>query len=175
MKYVELREKHQKEYNEFPLGYAFTNEQFDKMMENWGLDPKRDLDKIIGFKSVCGGFIQKKDVEPYRKMVEKINQEMTEALKNDDFFKEACLEEFFNHELCYNHWQGHYDVLTALSSSNSSDAPIIYGLSLRVVFIPISPNLLRASILSFGVSTPPSIFLAFILSGVIMLIFTCQL
>ena len=36
-KYDELREIHQKRVNEFPLMFAFNQEQFDNGMKNWGL------------------------------------------------------------------------------------------------------------------------------------------
>lgn len=42
--YRELRDRQQKEFNELPLGFAFSDKQFDEMMEKWGLDPEKDLD-----------------------------------------------------------------------------------------------------------------------------------
>lgn len=39
--YREMRERQQKEFNELPLGFAFSNEQFAEMMKGWGLDPVR--------------------------------------------------------------------------------------------------------------------------------------
>lgn len=44
--YRELRDRQQKEFNELPLGFAFSDKQFDEMMKKWGLDPEKDLDKI---------------------------------------------------------------------------------------------------------------------------------
>ena len=57
--YRELRDRQQKEFNELPLGFAFSDKQFDEMMGKWGLDPEKDLDKI--YRIPGGGFIQKKD------------------------------------------------------------------------------------------------------------------
>lgn len=37
--YRELRDRQQKEFNELPLGFAFSDKQFDEMMKKWGLDP----------------------------------------------------------------------------------------------------------------------------------------
>lgn len=37
--YRELRDRQQKEFNELPLGFAFSDKQFDEMMGKWGLDP----------------------------------------------------------------------------------------------------------------------------------------
>jgi len=36
-KYDEVKNRHQKRVNDFPLGFAFSNEQFKNMMEKWGL------------------------------------------------------------------------------------------------------------------------------------------
>lgn len=36
--YREMRERQQKEFNELPLGFAFSDEQFNKMMEGWGAE-----------------------------------------------------------------------------------------------------------------------------------------
>lgn len=58
-RYAVLREKQQEEFNKLPLGFAFSNKQFDEMMKGWGLDPDKDLDKI--YQIPGGGFVQKKD------------------------------------------------------------------------------------------------------------------
>ncbi|EJW93264.1 hypothetical protein EVA_18630, partial [gut metagenome] len=58
-KYAELRNRQQAEFNSLPLGFAFSNEQFSKMMKGWGLDPEKDCDKI--YRITCGSFIRKKD------------------------------------------------------------------------------------------------------------------
>lgn len=112
MKYIELREKHQKEFNSFPIRFAFSEEQFKQIMKEWGLDPVGDVKKIVALRGI-GGFIQKKDYKDFVDMNERQRKELKESLLNDDFFTEACLEEFYNHEMAYN-WQGHYDVLTTL-------------------------------------------------------------
>ena len=60
-KYKELRDRQQAEVNALPLGFAFSNRQFDEMMRGWGLDPEKDLDKIVSIGA--GGYIQKKGTE----------------------------------------------------------------------------------------------------------------
>lgn len=114
MRYTELKNKHQQEFNRFPLGFAFSWEQFKEMMEKWGLDPKNDLDKIARISDCCGGFIRKKDIPAYNALVQRLDKEMKTAMGNDDFFMEAAEYELANHEFVYNHYQGHYDTLTAL-------------------------------------------------------------
>lgn len=57
-RYQALSEKHQREFNKLPLGFAYSDKQFNEMMLKWGLHPKKDLDKLIRIPG--GGFIQKK-------------------------------------------------------------------------------------------------------------------
>ena len=57
--YEDLRQTQQREMDDFPLGAAFGNDQFEKMMNDWGFDPNKDIDKIISIGSGC--FIRKKD------------------------------------------------------------------------------------------------------------------
>lgn len=37
--YIEMRQRQQKEVNDFPCFFAFSDEQFNKGMENLGLKP----------------------------------------------------------------------------------------------------------------------------------------
>ena len=55
-RYAELREKHQKEFDKFPMKFAFSDKQFKEAMESLGLT-ENDTDKIIGIGA--GGFIRK--------------------------------------------------------------------------------------------------------------------
>ena len=60
-RYMELKRRQQEEFNALPLGFAFSQKQFNEMMENWDLDPGKDTDKI--YHVGAGGYIQKKDAE----------------------------------------------------------------------------------------------------------------
>lgn len=80
--YRELRDRQQKEFNELPLGFAFSDKQFDEMMEKWGLDPEKDLDKI--YRVPGGGFIQKKDHEHFHEVLDWHNVEMEAAKAADE-------------------------------------------------------------------------------------------
>ena len=57
--YRELLQKHQQEVNVLPIRYAFGEQQFREMMNAWGLDPEKDLDKIyrLGEDKTGDGFI----------------------------------------------------------------------------------------------------------------------
>jgi hypothetical protein len=59
--YLVLKDKHQKEVNEFPFFFAFSEEQFNKGMEKFGLKPD-ETDKICS-SGIASGFLLKTDAE----------------------------------------------------------------------------------------------------------------
>lgn len=97
--YVEMKERHQKEVNEFPMNFAFSDEQFKRAMEELGLT-ENDLDKVVSIGA--GGFIRKTDVKAYKEMGERQYKEFREAIEKDKvgdgFIKEMFLYELANHE-----------------------------------------------------------------------------
>lgn len=97
--YVEMKERHQKEVNEFPMNFAFSDEQFKRAMEELGLT-ENDLDKVVSIGA--GGFIRKADVKAYKEMGERQYKEFREAIEKDKvgdgFIKEMFLYELANHE-----------------------------------------------------------------------------
>jgi len=115
--YKELKARHQKEVDEFPFGFAFSNEQFEEMMNNWGLNPKKDKGEIrsIG----CGGFVRKSDSDAMHEMFNRHTKELDDAIANDEtgegFIYEMFLYEMYNHEYGYTHDPN--EVLTACGIS----------------------------------------------------------
>ena len=112
--YREMRERQQKEFNELPLGFAFSNEQFAEMMKGWGLDPDKDLNKI--YRIPGGGYIQRKDHDHFHEVLERQDAEMTAAKAADadgtGFLYQMFRYELANHEYGYT---GEYeDTLDAL-------------------------------------------------------------
>lgn len=97
-KYIELRNKHEKEFNDFPKSFAFSRQQFKEGMENLGLTEK-DIDKV--FSIGHGGFIRKTDVEACVKMCENHKNEIWDAINNDKT-GEAFIYDMFSFELA-NH------------------------------------------------------------------------
>lgn len=67
-KYEEIREKHQKEVNEFPIGFAFSDQQFEEQMKKLGLEPNQTNEVVS---TGGGGFIKKKDIESFEAMFKK--------------------------------------------------------------------------------------------------------
>lgn len=103
-KYEEIKNKHQKRVNDFPLGFAFSDEQFKNMMEKWGLTEK-DTDKIVSIDG--GGFLRKTDIEEYNKMWTEIRKEHKDLIDQDKtgdgYIKDMFTYELENHEYGYTY------------------------------------------------------------------------
>lgn len=113
-KYTVLRRKQQEEFDALPLGFAFSDMQFDEMMKKWGLDPEKDLDKIHRISSA--GFVQKKDHAHMHEVIDRHEKELQEAIAEDKtgdgFIYEMFYNELRNNEYGYT---GEYeDTLDAL-------------------------------------------------------------
>lgn len=97
--YTKLKNRHQQEVNDFPMFFAFSDKQFEEGMARFGLKPT-DTKKIYKLGNT-GGFYLRSDAQKLRDMFDRHNQEMSEAIKNDDdFVYQMFLYELANHEYC---------------------------------------------------------------------------
>ena len=98
--YEILKGKHQKEVNELPIFFAFSNEQFDEEMKKLGLKP-HETDKIYEFKNI-GGFYFKTDAEKIFGIFKQHEDELRDAIANDKtgdgFIYDMFYTELWNHE-----------------------------------------------------------------------------
>lgn len=78
--YEAMRQRQQKEVNDFPLGAAFSDKQFEEMMKNWGLTVN-DCDKICRIGS--GMFVRKSDRKAMHEMFDRHEKELQDAIKAD--------------------------------------------------------------------------------------------
>ncbi len=103
--YKEMMERQQQEVNNFPLGFAFGNKQFEEMMARWGLDAKKDNDLAQVASLFGGAYILKKDFPAYKDMCRRHHEEMAAAIEADKtgegFIYEMFLRELNNHEFGY--------------------------------------------------------------------------
>ena len=85
------------------MRFAFSQEQFNEVMKEWGLHPKKDLDKIA--RIPFGGFIQKKDAPLMHETFARHHKELQAALDADPtgagFIKDLFLYELDNPEVSY--------------------------------------------------------------------------
>lgn len=113
--YHEMKIRHQKAVNNFPIYFAFSNEQLGRMFKELGLNPQKDLDKIAAIPGT-GGFILKKDIGAYQEMCKKQYEELQNAISEDKdgtgFIYQMFRYELANHEFGYTGDAD--DALTAL-------------------------------------------------------------
>lgn len=102
-KYLELKTKHQKEVNEFPMFFAFSNEQFEKGMLKFGYTP--DQTDMIYKLGNTGGFYRRSDADALHEMFDRHERERTEAIASDPtgdgYIYDMFLYELRNHEYGY--------------------------------------------------------------------------
>ena len=109
--YQELRQKHQNEFNSFPIFFAFSDEQFKvNAKERFGLTTDEEYKEQLTSVG-CGGFIRKSDSKAFHDMMMRFDKELSEALSNKDFLREALEYELANHEYCIT-----YDAQEALDA-----------------------------------------------------------
>lgn len=108
--YLDLQEKHRKELEDFPIAYAFSDEQL-----------KRALVKLNATKEECvtvfghGDIVKRTDAKAFVALLTRQTEEMKQKLKSDPEFAEAAfLYEMDNHEYAIN-WSGDEDVLDCFS------------------------------------------------------------
>jgi len=98
-------ERQKQEVNNFPLGFAFGNKQFEEMMAKWGLDAKKDSDLAQVAHLFSGAYILKKDVPAYKDMCQRHHEDLEAAIEADEtgegFIYEMFLYELDNHEFGY--------------------------------------------------------------------------
>jgi len=94
--YLQLKESHQKEFDNFPIFFAFSDKQFAEGMAKFGL-AETDTDKIYKLGDT-GGFYLKTDGQTLAEMLERHKTEMAEGFKNDEFLFDAIRYELSNYE-----------------------------------------------------------------------------
>ncbi len=111
--YSQMSFRHQKEVDEFPIGAAFSNKQFEEMMQKWGLKVT-DTKAILSLGAGC--YIRKSDEPSFTEMMKRHHREMRAAIKadhaGDGFIYQMFCDELNNHE--YNYTGDESDTLEAL-------------------------------------------------------------
>lgn len=94
--YYEVKRRHQKEVDNFPLGFAFSNKQFESELKRLNVEPK-DLVSIGG-----GGFVRRSDFQSLIDMMDRHIAEIEENVKqSDQFIFDMFTYELRNHEFSY--------------------------------------------------------------------------
>jgi hypothetical protein len=108
--YLELKKKQQKEVNEFPMIFAFSQKQLEEGMKRLEIISTDEL-----FKSSCGMLYRKKDSKMLHEMIERHSKEMEDAIKGDTKGN-GFIFEMFNYELANQEYCITGDVFDTLDS-----------------------------------------------------------
>ena len=105
--YLDLKKKHEKEVSDFPIAYAFNDEQLKEALIKLGAESTKECVSIFGH----GDIVKRTDAKAFIDMLGRHRKETHEKMVNDhDFAYEAFLYEMDNHEYAIN-WTGDEDVL----------------------------------------------------------------
>lgn len=100
--YLELKKKHQKELNEFPMFFAFDGKQFENGLKKLGVAVSEVKEKLCSIP--CGGFMKKADTQAFKDMFNRHDKERQEAIKcdhtGDGYIYDMFSYELSNHEYC---------------------------------------------------------------------------
>lgn len=101
--YIEMKQRHQAEVNAFPMKFAFTQESLERGMRELGLDPKKDMKKIVAIPG--GGFIRESDKQAFLDLLARHDKERKEAVAADKdgtgYLYHMFRYELANHEYAY--------------------------------------------------------------------------
>ena len=129
--YEEMKNRQQKEFDAFPMGAAFSNKQFEEMMQKWGLTIN-DTDKICSIGGGC--YIRKTDIESFLALINKTAAELKNAitadLTGDGFIFDMFVYELANHEYCITYdLDDTLDALGLTIEEIKADKRLHYGLN----------------------------------------------
>lgn len=132
--YSILKQKHQEEVNNFPMGFAFSKKQLEEAMEKLGLTAT-DTDKVVSIGG--GGFIRKTDSEALGEMWSRQKKEMKDAIDNDTtgdgFIFDMFAYELANHEYGYTgEIEPALDALGLTIDEINASESLLYGLNKAV-------------------------------------------
>ena len=112
-RYADLKLRQHREFNAFPMIFAFSDKQFAEGMAALGLEPT-DTDKV--YRTSGGGFYRKEDSPRLKEMMDRFDRELKSAIAADEtgdgFIYEMFLYELNNHE--YGYTMDMEDTLDAL-------------------------------------------------------------
>ncbi len=98
MSYRAFIEQQQKEFDGFPVLFAFSDDQLAEGCKRLEItDPAKELYSIG-----AGGYIRKADSASFHELVSRLTAEREAALQEYDFLLDALIYELNNHEYCYS-------------------------------------------------------------------------
>ena len=111
--YVELKKRQQKELEDFPIAYAFSNKQLEEALVKLGADSAAECVTVFGH----GDIVKRSDAPKLVDIMRRHTEEIRDAMRDEEFAEAAFLYEMDNHEYAIN-WSGDEDVLAAVCLDN---------------------------------------------------------
>ena len=106
--YLDLKQRHQKEVEDFPIAYAFNGKQLKEAIAKLGAT-KQEV-TTLGY----GTVIKRSDIPALDELMENHRHELKMAMKDKEFAYEAFLYEMDNHEYAIN-FDGDAEVLSCFN------------------------------------------------------------
>lgn len=100
--YIDYKEKLQKEFDNFPMFFAFSEKQFKEGVAKLGFDNEDKSLKGVLVSIGAGGHIRTSDKQAYMDLVDKMHKRLKTALKDENFLLEALIYEMNNYEFSYS-------------------------------------------------------------------------
>lgn len=104
--YLDLLEKQRQELNNFPIAYAFSDQQLEEALVKLGAKDKSEVVTVFGH----GDIVKRENAKPFLAMLQRQTRELKEAMRNEEFAEAAFRYEMDNHEYAIN-WSADEDVL----------------------------------------------------------------
>jgi hypothetical protein len=112
--YLEQKARQRKELENFPIFFAFSEDQFEEGLKKFGMT---EHDKNLLTRVPGGGFIRTADAEKFVDMVIRHVEEFTAACEADTTGEVGgFLFQAFNYELANHEYICNYDVTPALNA-----------------------------------------------------------
>lgn len=107
--YLDLQDKHREELNNFPIAYAFNEQQLQEALIKLEVEDIKECVTVMGH----GDIVKKENAPKFINMLKRQRKEVLDLLcSSDEIAEKAFLYEMDNHEYAIN-WDGDADVLAA--------------------------------------------------------------
>ena len=126
--YIAMKNRHQREVNDFPLFIAFNNGQFDEGMKKLGLSPN-DAGKIYRLGNT-GGHCRREDAERLNEMLFRYAKELQDAI-DGDATGDGFIFEMFRYELANHEYVVSGDASAALQALGITEEELCGNEQLR--------------------------------------------
>jgi hypothetical protein len=84
--YLDLQKKHEKEVSDFPIAYAFNDEQLKEALKKLGVESVKECVTVFGH----GDIVKRENAKPFVQMLKHHAIELQDKMRHDHEFAEAA-------------------------------------------------------------------------------------